>query len=146
MDSSITEFLVKAKKSTYAGDGYEVGRSRPNSHDFQYMEGALKYIDTYLGSERFAGEEALWQDDTPVWSMNYIGRVLSEGFSGDFLKEALLLVPEEYPFRGPMRYENGDYLYICSVEGDFHWFSGYEEVLLRGRKIYECSFHGGDIV
>ncbi|HBA04821.1 MAG TPA: transcriptional regulator, partial [Clostridium sp.] len=60
--------------------------SRPNSHDLEYTEGTLKYIDTYIGGEKFAGEEAIWQDDTPFWSMNYIGRILDERFLGSFLK------------------------------------------------------------
>jgi len=145
MDKDIVEFLIRAKKATYAGKGAETDSSRPGSHDLLYAEGALKYIDTYLGDAKFAGEEALWKDDVPFWAMNYVGRVTGEGFSGDFLKEALLQVPEEHPFRGPPRYDNGDYSYTCSVEGDFHWFRGREEIYFGGVKVFECVFHGGDI-
>ena len=53
------DFLCRAKKSTYAGKGGEIISSRPNSHDLQYVENNLKYIDTYLGGEKFAGEEAV---------------------------------------------------------------------------------------
>ena len=45
------------------------------------------YYDTYLGGEKFSGEEALWIADNPYWSMNYIGRVTGENFNGDFLKK-----------------------------------------------------------
>jgi len=145
MDKKIIEFLINAKKATYAGKGAESQASRPNSHDLQYSEGHLKYIDTYLGGSKFAGEEALWKDGTPFWAMNYIGRVIADEFSGDFLKEALLLVPNEYPYRGPLKYEKGDYSYSCSVKGDFHWFYGYEEIAFCNQKVYECAFHGGDI-
>lgn len=75
--------------------------------------------------------------------MNYVGRILSDGFSGDFLKEALLLVPEEYPFRGPLSYHNGDHHYHCQVDGTFEWFSGREEIFFKNQKVYECLFHGG---
>ena len=145
MDKFIIDFLIRAKKATYAGKGAEVDSSRPNSHDLLYEEGSLKYIDSYLGSRKFAGEEAIWKDDIPFWSMNYIGRVLGVDFSGDFLKEALTLVPEETPFRGPMLHKNGDYSYICKVDGDFHWFSGFEEIYYKYTKVYECIFHGGDV-
>ena len=145
MDKKIVDFLIRAKKATYAGKSSEADSSRPNSHDLQYAEGSLKYIDTYLGSRKFAGEEALWKDDIPFWSMNYIGRVLADGFSDVFHKEALLLVPEEFPFRGPARYIKGDYSYKCNIKGDFHWFTGYEAIHLKGNKIYELVFHGGDI-
>jgi len=74
--------------------------------------------------------------------MNYIGRVLDEEFSGEFLKEALALVPEEYLYRGPLKYEKSEYKYICTVEGDFIWYSGYEEIYKNNIKIYECNFHG----
>ncbi len=145
MERRIIDFLCKAKMAAYAGKGSEVSASRPNSHDLHYEEGNLKYIDTYLGGEQFAGEEALWMDNVPFWSMNYTGRVIGEGFSGDFLKEALLLVPEEYPFRGPFAYENGEYRYQCHVNGDLEWFNGQEEILRNNEIIYECIFHGGRI-
>jgi hypothetical protein len=145
MDKSIIDFLLRAKKATYAGKGTETDASRPNSHDLQHTEGNLKYIDTYLGGSKFAGEEALWKNGVPFWAMNYVGRVLADNFSGDFLKEALLHVPEEAPFRGPPKYQNGNYAYTCHIKGDFHWFNGVEEIYFKGNKIFECLFHGGDI-
>ena len=145
MDKQIVGFLIKAKRATYAGKGAETAPSRPASHDLVYREGDLMYLDTYLGGEKFAGEEALWIAGTPVWSMNYVGRVTGENFSGDFLKEALLRVPEEAPYRGPRAYVNGDYAYSCSVEGSFDWFRGTETISYRGEQIYECCFHGGAI-
>lgn len=139
------EFLRIAKKSTYAGKNSEIQSSRPNSHDLEFVEGNLKYIDTYLGGQQFAGEEALWKDDIPFWSMNYTGRIIGEGFSGNFLKEALSLVPKENPYRGPMVYQNGQYKYHCIVNGEFKWFQGYEEIYFDDRAVYECFFHGGTI-
>ena len=140
--AALIDFLIRAKQKTYAGKGAEEAPSRPCSHDLKYAEGELCYLDTYLGGDRFAGEEALWENGRPIWSMNYAGQVTGAPFSGDFLKEALLHVPKTMPYRGPERYENGDYLYTCSVEGDFEWFQGYETIRFRGEKIYDCYFHG----
>lgn len=145
MDKSIVGFLIRAKKATYAGKGAESASSRPGSHDLEYSEGELTYIDTYLGGERFAGEEALWKDGKPFWSMNYIGRVTGENFSGDFLKAALLRVPFDKPFRGPEEYSDGGYTYKCEVNGEASWFYGKETIWLNGSEIYECLFHGGTI-
>jgi|LSQX01.3.fsa_nt_gb transcriptional regulator with XRE-family HTH domain len=145
IDDTMIDFLIRAKKSTYAAKGAEVNPSRPNSHDLQFVENKFKYIDTYLGGEKFAGEEAVWFEDKPFWSMNYVGRVLAEGFSGDFLKECLLLVPKEYPFRGPLVHRNGDFTYHCVINGEFEWFSGYEEIFAGGTRVFECVFHGGAI-
>ncbi len=139
----IIKFLIKAKQATYAGKGAETESSRIGSHDLIYEDGEYMYYDTYIGGNRFAGEEALWVKQKPYWSMNYAGRVTGDNFSGDFLKEALLHVPEDKPFRGPQQYENGDYTYTCDVEGDFEWFQGKETISYKGEVIYECYFHGG---
>ena len=101
------------------------------------------YYDTYLSSGKFAGEEALWISNAPYWSMNYIGRVTGDNFSGDFLKEALLRVPEDKPFRGPEEYINEDYKYTCQIDGDYTWFNGLEKIYYKESMIYECLFHGG---
>ena len=63
----------------------------------------------------------------------------------DFLKEALLRVPEEEPYRGPRDYAEGDYAYHCETEGSFNWFQGKETISYRGKVIYECFYHGGMI-
>lgn len=143
MDDRIIDFLIRAKKATYAGKGAETEPSRTGSHDLIYREDDLMYYDTYLGGEKFAGEEALWINDIPYWSMNYVGRVTGDNFSGDFLKEALLNVPREIPFRGPLEYLNGDYRYDCTIDGSFDWFQGRETISYKGSEIYECYFHGG---
>ena len=145
MNKKIVDFLIRAKRATYAGKGAETASSRIKSHDLVYRENDLMYYDTYLGGEKFAGEEALWIADVPYWSMNYVGRVTGSPFSGDFLKEALLRVPQAAPYRGPARYENGDYAYACAVTGDDDWFQGRETIRYRGAEIYECYFHGGMI-
>lgn len=144
-DTKIIAFLLRTKRATYAGKGPESAPSRPGSHDLRHHEGNLLYIDSYLGGERFAGEEALWLDGTPVWSMNYAGRVTGQPFSGDFLKEALSNVTPDLPYRGPARYESGGYAYACEVTGDFGWFQGRETIAWQGSVIYECFFHGGRI-
>ncbi|MFW6036138.1 MAG: DUF5680 domain-containing protein [Halanaerobiales bacterium] len=145
MNKRVNEFLIKAKKETYAGKGPEVESLRPNSHDLIYEENDLKYIDTYLGGIKFAGEEALWQDNKPFWAMNYYGRVLDESFEGDFLKEVLSNVPVDMPYRGPESYQKDEFTYTCKVDGDFDWFIGYEKIYKADKKIYECRFHGGAI-
>ena len=145
METRILDFLLRAKTSTYAAHGAETSPSRPNSHDLRYVEGDLLYIDTYLGGVRFAGEEAVWKDGVPVWTMNYCGRVIGQGFDGDFLKNALMLVPRERPFRGPEEYNEGAMHYRNRLTGAIDWYQGYEEICLGETRIYECFYHGGNI-
>ena len=52
MDKRIIEFLIRAKKATYAGKGAETASSRPESHDLVYREDDLMYLDTYLGGPK----------------------------------------------------------------------------------------------
>ncbi|MDC7125464.1 MAG: DUF5680 domain-containing protein [Spirochaetales bacterium] len=141
----IQQFLCTAKKNTYASCSPETKSSRLCSHDLAYKNGKLSYLDSYFGGERFIGEEVLYIDDKPFWSMNYSGRVLDNNFSGDFLKECLLKVCHEKPFRGPEIYQNGYFTYHCNVKGSFDWFTGEEEIFFQAVKVYECVFHGGAI-
>lgn len=140
---SLIEFLLEAKKNTYAGKSNSCASSRPASHDYRYENAEYLYIDTYLGGECFSGEEAVWIKNEPVYAMNYSGRVLQESFSGNFLKAALREATEEMPYRGPACYQEGEYTYKCSVNGDIRWFQGFEEIYCNNRKVYECFYHGG---
>ena len=57
---AVIDFLIRAKRNTYAGKAPEVKSCRLASHDLNYEEGAYSYYDTYLGGECFSGEEAVW--------------------------------------------------------------------------------------
>lgn len=144
--SELMTFLVEAKKNTYAGEGKKVEPSRLASKDLPFCKGDYHYLDTYLGNVNFIGEEAVWHKDKPVWGMNYYGEMLieeiPEGFSR-FLKNALLNIPSETPFRGPEHYIYGSYEYQCDWTGDIKSFSGDEYIYRNGKLIYRLKFHGG---
>lgn len=141
----LIQFLCEAKQHTYAAGENQVAGSRPDAHDFKYEKDELKYIDTCLGHDQIVGEEAVWQDDKPIWGMNYTGRVVGEGYDLNFLLEALRRVKEDLPYRGPRFLELGEYTYKCRVEGEFEWFVGCEKILYKGVKVYEAMFQGGII-
>ena len=138
-------FRLEANVNTYAAFMNEVDATRPSSHDFRYENGDYVYHDTYVGGEEFAGEESICKNGQAVYAMNYMGRVLSEGFSGNFLKEALRAADKKMPYRGPELYQSGEYMYRCKVTGDLTWFQGYEEIYHNDLKVYECVFHGGTL-
>ena len=139
----LIEFRLEANVNTYAAYMNETDSTRLDSHDFTYNNGPYTYHDTYVGGEQFAGEEAIWYEGKSKYAMNYMGRVLDQNFSGDFLKEALRQANKKMPFRGPEHYQSGQYIYKCNVVGDFTWFQGYEEIFCNNVKVYECFFHGG---
>ena len=136
-------FRLEANVNTYAAFMNEVDATRPDSHDFRYEKGDYMYYDTYVGGEQFAGQEAVWRMGKAVYAMNYVGRVLSDKFIGNFLKEALRKADINMPYRGPEYYQAGEYVYKAKVSGDIEWFQGYEEIYWQNEKVYECYFHGG---
>lgn len=139
----LIEFRLEANVNTYAAFMNETKSTRLDSHDYTYSNGSYTYHDTYVGAEQFAGEEAIWFEGKAQYAMNYMGRVLGQQFSGDFLKEALRKADKNMPYRGPEYYQSGEYLYKCNVVGDFTWFQGNEEIYCNHKKVYECYFHGG---
>ncbi len=139
----IIAFRLEANVNTYAAFMNETDSTRLDSHDFRYENGEYVYHDTYVGGEQFAGEEAVWKNGKAVYAMNYMGRVLGDKFSGNFLKEALRCADTKMPYRGPEYYQSGEYTYKCKVSGDVNWFQGYEEIYLKDEIMYECYFHGG---
>lgn len=144
--SEIIDFLILAKKNTYAGNAIEEKvPTRPKSHDLIYENGKFKYIDTYLGGEQFIGEEAVFVNDEPIWAMNYNGIEISDKFSSNFLKKALSTVNAEMPYRGQNKFEYGDYTYICETNGNFEYFNGKEIMYFQNEKVFECNFSGGII-
>jgi hypothetical protein len=52
----------------------------------------------------------VWKDGVAVYAMNYLGRVLSDGFSGNFLKEALRTADEKI-YKGDVK------VYECVFHG-----------------------------
>ncbi|MEK7464475.1 MAG: DUF5680 domain-containing protein [Patescibacteria group bacterium] len=151
MTKKLINFLINAKKSTYAsaqGDSKKV--LADSSKEFIYSEGDLTYRDRYFGSDSFAGEEVVFSNNEAIWVMNYQGSILDKTISEKevygFLKKALLNVTEEMPFRGPSEFTQNDYSYKCEFEGYLELFRGTETILYKSMKIYELSFHGGIIV
>ena len=141
--SELACFLVKAKKATYANKTNKVNSSRKESHDYSYQENNYTYLDSFFGAENFSGQEIVYKDGKPCWSMNYYGRVIEENFNGDFLKEALLQVDEELPFRDPLFYQKGEYLYLLRIQGKIDFFQGVEEIYYQTYKVYEGFIQGG---
>lgn len=147
------EFLVKAKKGTYAnGDASKSSSSRFLSKDYHYEDGNFTYHDTYFGGVKFMGEEVVYYNDNILWGMNYYGVTiddnLTEEMMGKVLRVALMKVGEDkdiIPVRGPKEFINDDYLYTFNVYGNMENFVGTERIYKDDKLIYELKCHGGFI-
>lgn len=144
----INEFLVKAKINTYASSG-EGGERKleDGSKELVYEEGEWRYRDRYFGSNRFIGEEIVWQNGKVIWAMNYYGGTTTDGISEkeiyEFLKKALRQVEKDRPFRGPLELVEGDWAYYDESEGMIDGFEGREKILYQKEPVYELKYHGG---
>jgi hypothetical protein len=135
-------FVVKAKQSTYAGSGKRETLD-DGAIELVYQEGVYRYRDRYFGDDRFSGQEVVHREGKPVWTMNYYGHNLQDIKISTFLKEALRLVPQEAPFRGPTKHQNGEWRYTNEWKGDIDCFQGYEAIYYQGKQVYELWYHGG---
>jgi len=159
IDDTFIEFLIKAKKSTYANSNIEKAEtSRLGSADYHYEEliDNKKYIyhDTYFGGTKFMGEEVVYCDNSkPVWGMNYYGVTLADKLGEEamdnVLRPALMKVGEDktiIPVRGISKYENNGYTYVFEVTGPMNRFDGIERIYKKDKLIYELHCSGGIII
>jgi len=148
---TLTDFIIKAKLLGYAsgGEGQEKNFD-DGSLGFEMVSGGYRYLDRYNGFNPFAGSEHIYDsDDEMIWVMNYYGEVLpshSEPKSiYSFLKEAMLLITPEYPFRGPAKLEKHNFRYENAQNGSPHRFHGIESIYENDEKVYVLYYHGGRI-
>lgn len=150
----LTEFLVEAKRNTYAsqGDDASVQPLLNGSKQLEYRSGDYFYRDIYLGSGFFVGQETVELKNSPIWSMVYSGGVIIPNTNWDiigpiygFLRQALKLVDTKSIYRGTNHYELGNYIYKNEYEGNLDCFHGKEIILMDGQKVYELRYNGGKL-
>jgi Domain of unknown function (DUF5680) len=141
-------FIIEAKKNTYASGAKKETPSRPNSKDYAYKKFNYYYLDSHLGDREFIGEELVWENEKVSWGMNYKGQILVDelpsGFN-NFLKKSLKNVSDDCPFRGPKYFKEDDFIYQCNWDGDLTSFNGMESILHNGIEIFKLYFHGGSL-
>ena len=151
----IRDFLIKAKKATYANANVEkVAASRRGSNDYEYSDNGMTYHDTYFGGTNFIGEEVVYDSgsEKPIWGMNYYGVTLDQDLSEEAmdkaLRPALMKVGEDdtLPVRGPKRFINDNYEYTFDIDGNLERFDGVEEIRKGGVLIYRLRCTGGKII
>lgn len=146
-------FLVEAKRNTYASgkDDFKVESTRKESTDYEFSQNGLTYHDTFFGKDKFAGQEIVYKNNKPLWTMTYYGMLLDEKLEKevfeDVLKPALMLVADQLyiPVRGPREWDFGEYKYTCDIVGSLEFFSGTESIFKNGKRVYVLRCSGGRI-
>ena len=147
MDTELTEFIVAAKRATYAAvdEGGEQ-QSSDGAKKFEYSRGGLHYQDVYYGSTDFAGQETVFKQGKPAWAMSYYGATLDRTETDElyaFLKAALKEVTKEAPYRGRARLASDVLEYSNEWHGSPERFHGREQISKNGIVVYELRYEGG---
>lgn len=144
----LCKFLVRAKKSTYAsGDSAKKIIESDKSTSLLFIDGDWKYHDNYFGGEPYGGREVVFFEDKPVYIMTYYGlvndKIIDVKEVYKILQQALSLIPEESPYRGPKECSFENYVYLNNFNGEIDDFSGEEIIKFQGNEIYRAKYIGG---
>lgn len=149
----LAAFLVGAKRRTFAGLDDDATVATPllaGSKQLEHRAPPYAYRDIYFGMGFFVGQENVSRDDRVIWSMSYSGGVRAEIRDRDtflaiykFLRQALLGVRVERPYRGPPLFEQAGMIYRNDVEGALDRFRGLETIARQdGTQVYELRYGG----
>jgi hypothetical protein len=143
----LREFLVDSNAAGYAGGEEKKWVKEPGgSTTIPFEKGHWKSHDNFFGGEPYGGRTVVFWKGKPVWIMVYYGWV-AEGQKTDpvygILKGALKQMPEDYPFRGPRKYIEGEFTYTNCWNGNVESFSGEEQITKSGKLIYKANYIGG---
>lgn len=143
----LKQFLLDSNKAGYAGgDESKQIKEEDESTTIVFEQGDWRSHDNYFGGEPYGGRTIVFYKDKPVWMMVYYGWI-KEGVKVDsvygVLRNALLKMPEDYPFRGPQKYEEGSFTYSNSWAGEVDRFSGEERIMQNEKIVYKANYLGG---
>ena len=144
---ALKQFLIDSNKAGYAG-GQEKKwvKELDGSTTIPFEKGPWKSHDNFFGGEPYGGRTIVFYEGKPYWIMVYYGWV-EEGVETNpvyaVLRGALKQMPEDYPFRGPKEYKEGNYTYINKWKGEVDKFSGEERIIQGDKLIYKANYLGG---
>ena len=102
--------------------------------------------DNFFGGEPYGGRIIVSHKNKPVWMMVYYGWV-ARNTKADLvykvLRNALVKMPERYPFRGPKIHKEENFVYENKWKGNLEEYSGEEKITKNKKIIYKANYIGG---
>lgn len=145
--NALRQFLVDSNKAGYAGgEEKKWVKEKDCSTTIPFEKGLWKSHDNFFGGEPYGGRTIVFYEEKPVWIMVYYGWVEEEIETDSVygvLKNALAQMPEDYPYRGPKEYSEGEYIYTNNWNGEVDRFSGEEEITQGDKLVYKANYLGG---
>ncbi|MFA7253470.1 MAG: DUF5680 domain-containing protein [Patescibacteria group bacterium] len=151
---ALKSFLVEANANGYAANEARILPERPGFQELDFLKGDWYFRDSYAGHYMAPGQEVAYFKNQPVWAMSYSGGMKEQYFSDDyfvgetfkFLKEALLEMDPDKPYRGPTNYRREEWWYMSKVKGEINDFIGNEKIYNNNILVFEQNFIGGLII
>ena len=145
----LEEFIVSAKHATYAAAAAKSLPYRLGTSDIQFREGPWSYLDSYVGEADFLGQEIVYLDRVPVWSMAYYGFLISpridSATAGRVVQAALTRLYDDGRFLGGFSTDVDGYRYVDTNTGNVSRFTGREWIESHDERLYTLHYFGGDI-
>ncbi|MBI3384838.1 hypothetical protein HY030_01450 [Candidatus Gottesmanbacteria bacterium] len=144
----LRKFLISSNKAGYAtGEEKAWIKEKDRSTTINYKKNKWKSHDNFFGGEPYGGRTVVFYENKPVWIMVYYGLVEKTISDPEtiykVLRNALRLMPKDYPFRGLARYKEAEYLYVNKWFGNLENFSGKEIIKIGKRVVYKANYMGG---
>ena len=144
---NLRQFLIDSNKAGYAGGKNKKWvKEVDGSTTIPFEKDPWKSHDNFFGGEPYGGRTIVFFESKPAWIMVYYGRV-EEGVEAnpvyEILRNALMQMPEDYPFRGPKEYKEGQFTYTNIWNGEVEKFSGEEQITQASKLIYKANYIGG---
>jgi len=147
MENKSLEFLCKSRTQTYAS-----GKEAENISGFKVYNiknGNLEYRDAYTDQHYyFQGQETMFQDGKPIWSMSYRGAAEEGADTGKvfgFLQKILKEHSDVVRLPDNKEFTDGDWRYQDNCDGKVEEFNGLEEIYQNGKLVHWMKYFGGEI-
>lgn len=144
--NKLTEFLLKARTQTYAGDTGNVEPFLEGSKQLEYSAKGWLYRDIYnIGNGKFIGLETVYFKNKPVLSMSYYGNFekMTEKEVDKILRKALRDKWDRVRLWNSVEYKIDEYIYINEGSGNINQFDGGERIEKNGELLYFFYYASG---
>ncbi len=144
---ALQQFLIDLNKAGYAGgEEKKWVKELDGSTTIPFAKGEFRSNDNFFGGEPYGGRVIVFHKDKPVWIMVYYGWI-ETGTETDpvyaVLRNALMNMPEDAPFRGPKEFKQGEFVYTNTWEGNVERYSGQEQIKKGEAIVYKAHYRGG---
>ncbi len=144
---NLKQFLLASNKAGYAGGEEKKWVKEPDgSTSIPFRKKEWRSHDNFFGGEPYGGRTIVFNKNKPFWIMVYYGWII-DGITPDpiytVLRNALLQMPQDAPFRGPREYKQNDFTYTNTWQGNLEKYSGAETIMQKGKLIYQANYFGG---